>query len=83
MDVSNSVGLVSVALIEKYRGHGLAKAALRKLISIVRENSMPISFLHAEIRVDNVNSIGLFISLGFKEFSKNEDKTISTFYLEV
>ena len=83
MDVSNSVGLVSVALIEKYRGHGLAKAALRKLISIVRENSMPISFLHAEIRVANVNSIGLFISLGFKEFSKNEDKTISTFYLEV
>jgi len=83
LDIKDSVGIVSVALIEKYRGHGLAKAALRKLITIVREFSMPISFLHAEIKVGNVNSIGLFTSLGFIEFSKNEDKTVETYYLEI
>jgi spore coat polysaccharide biosynthesis predicted glycosyltransferase SpsG/RimJ/RimL family protein N-acetyltransferase len=83
VDLKDSVGIVSVALIEKYRGYGLAKVSLKKLISIVRETSMPISFLHAEIKAGNVNSIGLFTSLGFKEISENEDKTIRTYCLEI
>ena len=68
--IKNQAG-VGIVVIEDYRRNGYAKQALEKLI-FYSWNKIFIKKLYAFIDSENIASIKLFLSLGFKASIKNK-----------
>ena len=68
---TNSAG-VGVIIAKNYRRRGLAKEAL-KLLSIYSFETLNLKRLDCNIEKDNLRSIKLFTSCGFKEVRQKEE----------
>ena len=59
-DIYNTVDIVNVFVIEKYRRRGIARALMKKIISLDKKN------ITLEVSVLNKAAISLYEGLGFK-----------------
>lgn len=56
--------IASIAVIEEYRGKGLATMMINKLLDIFRSFKIKQTILH--VKVSNHDAFGLYVKLGFK-----------------
>lgn len=63
---------LGIVVMNRYRRHGYASAAVRKIISYAC-NTLHLHQLYVIIDVDNKASESLFLSLGFKQCSSLKD----------
>jgi len=66
--------LVSIAVLEPYRGRGIGKALLRRTIDVM-DKVYGVEAIYLEVRVSNLRAIGLYEKFGFKRV-----KTIKSYY---
>ena len=64
---SKPVGhLVSIAVLEEYRGRGIGKTLLQETIRVMRDIYKTVS-IYLEVRVSNERAIRLYEKMGFKK----------------
>tara|TARA_B100000035_G_C20909820_1_gene513435 strand:- start:111 stop:575 length:465 start_codon:yes stop_codon:yes gene_type:complete len=68
-DIKKSEAIISINLNPIFRGKGLAKSCLFKSIEYFLKNYVFIKVLAAEIRQENISSIKIFSSIGFKKIN--------------
>lgn len=68
-DIKKSEAIISINLNPIFRGKGLAKSCLSKSIEYFLKNYVFIKVLAAEIRQENISSIKIFSSIGFKKIN--------------
>lgn len=65
---------IYIALIEKYRGKGIAKYVIDTLTNNIFESDPNCEFVHLSIDKDNISSIKLAQNCGYTENEKLEDE---------
>lgn len=58
--------LVSIAVLEEYRGRGIGKALLQETIRVMRDVYRTVS-IYLEVRVSNERAIRLYEKMGFRK----------------
>lgn len=71
----SKIAFISLVLIDKlYRGQGISKKMFSQLFSLLKEKGFKTCTL--EVRLDNVNALNLYRSLGFKSIESSEPYSV-------
>ncbi len=74
-DVSGEDTIVNISLAEPYRSKGVARPALFKATAFLFTKFTRVKRIFAYIRLDNLNSVNLFIKCGFLFLKETEVKS--------